>query len=615
MMRVPYLEIKLLLSPGQLRFVLSKHLHTLEKQVFFVNTSEIIADRLIGWGVEVIFGLPGDGINGMMEALRTRSDRIKFVLVRHEEGAAFSAVGYAKFTGKLGVCLATSGPGGIHLLNGLYDAHMDNAPVLAITGRTYSDLIGFRYQQDVDLLGPFSAVAGYNQIVMNASHAQMSVDLACKFAIENRDVAHISIPIDVQEQEFSKSQVTEHKVTKSTSDILPAVSVPDRSAIEKASAILNSGKKIVLFVGAGALGAGDEVIALAQKLNAPIVKSLLGKAVVPDDHPLTLGGLGLLGTSAAEEAMEKADTLLMVGTSYPFSDFLPKPDQAKGVQIDIRGDRIGTRYPVSVGLVGDSKATLRALDPLVKPSNDDSFLKDMQKKMSGWWELMEKRGTRTDFPLKPQSVVWTLSELLSDDAIVCSDSGTITTWAARYIKIRTKQMFSLSGTLASMANGVPYAIGAQMAYPDRQVVAIVGDGGFAMLMAEFSTAVRYNLPIKVIVIKNGGLGMIRWEQIGFLGHPEYGVKFQDIDFAKFAEACGGAGYRITKYEELKPMLSQALSEKGPAVIEATVDPNEPPYPASLELKQVENFAKALIKGEPNRKKIALTLYRDKIKEL
>ncbi|MGI0090071.1 MAG: thiamine pyrophosphate-dependent enzyme [Nitrososphaerales archaeon] len=580
-----------------------------------MNTSDIIADRLIDWGVEVIFGLPGDGINGMMEALRNRSDKIKFVLVRHEEGAAFSAVGYAKFTGKLGVCLATSGPGGIHLLNGLYDAHMDNVPVLAITGRTYSDLIGSGYQQDVDLLGPFSAVAGFNHIIMNAEHAQMTVDLACKHATGNRGVAHISIPIDVQEEQFSKDRVSEHKVPKSTSNILPAAFLPDHPALEQAASILNSGKKVVLFVGAGALGAGEEVLALAQKLKAPVVKSLLGKAVVPDDDPVSLGGLGLLGTSAAEEAMENADTMLMVGTSYPFSDFLPKPGQVKAVQIDIRADRIGIRYPVSVGLVGDSKTTLRELNKLVRPNDYDSFLKEMQKKMSGWWELMAKRGSRTDFPLKPQVVAWTLSDLLTDDAIVVSDSGTITTWAARYIKIKKSQMFSLSGTLASMANGTSYAIGAQTAYPNRQVVAIVGDGGFTMLMGEFATAVRYNLPIKVIVVKNGALGMIRWEQIGFLGHPEYGVRFQDIDFVKFAEACGGVGYKIEKYEEVKPTLEKALQEKGPTIVEAVVDPNEPPYPARLELKQVENFAKALIRGEPNRKKIALTLYRDKIKEL
>ncbi|MGI0079345.1 MAG: thiamine pyrophosphate-dependent enzyme, partial [Nitrososphaerales archaeon] len=434
-------------------------------------------------------------------------------------------------------------------------------------------------------------------------------------ATGNRSVAHISIPIDVQEEQLSKDKASEHKVPKSTSDILPSAFLPDQPALEQAASILNSGKKIVFFVGAGALGAGEEVLALAQKLKAPVVKSLLGKAVVPDDDPVALGGLGLLGTSAAEEAMEKAETMLMIGTSYPFSDFLPKPGQVSAIQIDIKADRIGTRYPVSVGLVGDSKTTLRELNKLVEPNDDDSFLKEMQKKMSDWWQLMGKRGSRKDFPLKPQVVTWALSDLLSDDAIVVSDSGTITTWAARYIKIRKGQMFSLSGTLASMANGTSYAIGAQMAYPNRQVVAIVGDGGFTMLMGEFSTAVRYDLPIKVIVVKNGALGMIRWEQIGFLGHPEYGVRFQDIDFVKFAEACGGVGYKIEKYEEVKPTLEKALQENVATIIEAVVDPNEPPYPARLEVKQVENFAKALIKGEPNRKRIALTLYRDKIKEL
>lgn len=580
-----------------------------------MNTSDIIVDRLIGWGVKVVFGLPGDGINGMMEALRRKSEKIKFVLVRHEEGAAFSAVGYAKFTGQLGVCLATSGPGGIHLLNGLYDAHMDNVPVLAITGRTYSDLIGSGYQQDVDLVAPFSQVARFNHVIMNASHAEMAVDLACKTAIGNRGVAHISIPIDIQEQELSKDQLSEHKVSNSTSDIAPAPTVPESSALQRGATILNSGKRIVLFVGAGALGAGEEVLAIAKKLNAPVVKSLLGKGVIPDENPMSLGGIGLLGTSASEEAMEKADTLFMIGTSFPFSDFLPEPGQARAVQVDIRADKIGIRYPVEVGLVGDSKATLQALTPLLEQKQNSSFLEDTQKKMKEWWGLMKNRGSRTDFPIKPQVVPWTLSDLLSDDAIICSDSGTVTTWAARYIKIHNNQKFSLSGTLASMANGVSYAIGAQAAFPDRQVVAFVGDGAFAMLMCEFSTAVKYNLPIKVVVVKNGALGMIRWEQIGFLGHPEYGVQFQDIDFAKFAEACGGVGYKIEKFEQVKPTLAKALSEKKPTIVEVAVDPNEPPYPARLELKQVENFAKALIRGEPDKKKIALTLYRDKIKEL
>jgi pyruvate dehydrogenase (quinone)/pyruvate oxidase len=444
----------------------------------------------------------------------------------------------------------------------------------------------------------------------------MCVDLACKFAIENRDVAHISIPIDIQEQEASKKHESEHKVPQSTSNVLPSVTVPPVADLQNAASILNSGKKVVMMVGAGALGAREEVLEIAQKLNAPVVKALLGKAVIPDDNPLALGGLGLLGTAPSEEAMEKADTLLMVGTSFPYSDYLPEPGQVKAVQIDIKGDRIGMRYPVTVGLVGDSRATLRALDPLINArARDSSFLEEMQHKMADWWKLMEKRGSRTDFPLKPQVVAWVLSDLLSDDAIVCGDSGTITTWAARYIKMKKARLFSVSGTLASMANGVPYAVGAQTAYPGRQVVAFVGDGGFTMLMGEFSTAVAHNLPIKVVVLKNGFLGQIRWEQIGFLGHPEYGVKFHDIDFVKFAEACGGTGYHVERYEDVRPTLSEALQTPGPTLVEVAVDPNEPPYPARLELKQVENFAKALAKGEPDRKRIALTLYRDKIKEL
>lgn len=579
-----------------------------------MNTSDLIADRLIDWGVEVVFGLPGDGINGMMEALRKRKDKIKFILVRHEEGAAFSAVGYAKFTGKLGVCLATSGPGGLHLLNGLYDAHLDNVPVLAITGNTYSDLIGSRYQQDVDLLAPFSQVAGFNHLVMNASHARMAVDIACKHAISCRDVGHISIPIDIQEQDLSEAHVSQHKVLKATSNVsTSSMAAADRRMVKEAASILNQGKKIVILVGAGALGAGEEVLELAGKLQAPVVKALLGKAVIPDESPYSLGGLGLLGTAPSEEAMQEADTLLMVGSSIPFSDFLPKPGQAVGIQIDIRPDRIGIRYPMKVGLVGDAKSTLRELIRQVSQKEDGRFLKSMQKRMKGWWKLMEASGTQTGSPLKPLVVAWTLSDLLADDAIVCADSGTNTFWAALGIKIKANQLFSVSGTLASMANGVSYAIGAQMGHPGRQVVAFVGDGGFSMLMAEFSTAVRYNLPIKVIVIKNGALEMIRWEQIGFLGHPAYGVDFQDIDFVKFAEACGGVGFRIQRYEEVRDVLSTALKEQRPCIVEAVVDPNEPPHPTAMKMEYAEKFAKALRKGERSGGKVGLTLYRERLK--
>ena len=304
----------------------------------------------------------------------------------------------------------------------------------------------------------------------------------------------------------------------------------------------------------------------------------------------------------------------MVGSSFPFSDFLPKPGQAVGIQIDVKPERIGIRYPVKVGLVGDAKTTLRELIRQVAENEDDRFLKSMQKKMKEWWRLMEISGTRKDSPLKPQVVAWTLSDLLDDDAIVCADSGTNTFWAALGIRMKTNQRFSVSGTLASMANGVSYAIGAQMGHPGRQVVAFVGDGGFSMLMAEFSTAVMYNLPIKVIVIKNGALEMIRWEQIGFLGHPAYGVDFQDIDFVKFAEACGGVGFRIQRYEEVRDVLSVALKEPGPCLVEAVVDPNEPPHPSTMKMEYAEKFAKALRKGERSGGKIGLTLYRDRIKK-
>jgi pyruvate dehydrogenase (quinone) len=580
-----------------------------------LNTCDVIADRLISWGVDTIFGLPGDGINGMMEALRKRQDRIKFVLVRHEEGAAFAACGYSKFTGRLGVCLATSGPGGLHLLNGLYDAHMDKRPVLAITGRTYSDLIGSGYQQDVDLTVPFSEVAGFNLMISNPSQAEMATDLACRYSISNNDVSHISIPIDVQVEELGEAKESEHKVPHMTSNAPTSISIPTRSYLDQAANILNEGRRVVIFCGAGALGAGDELIEISRKLNAPIVKALLGKAVVPDDDPNCLGGLGLLGTAPAQDALERADTILLVGTSFPFADYLPEPGQANGVQIDIRADKIATRYPVHLGLVGDSKATLRELLPSILQKQDSSFLFELQSKMKDWWKLMDERGSRKDKPLKPQTIPWALTDLLEDDAIVCTDSGTITTWAARYIKIKGRQLFSCSGTLASMANGVSYAIGAQIAFPNRQVVAFVGDGGFSMLMCEFATAVKYKLPIKVVVIKNGSLNQIRWEQIGFLGNPQYGVEFQDIDFVKFAEACGGAGYRIENFDDIKPTLSLALSEKSkPVVVEAIVDPNEPPYPAKLGLKYVENFAKALAKGEPHGGKIALTLFREKLSE-
>jgi pyruvate dehydrogenase (quinone) len=580
------------------------------------TTADVVAESLIDWGVDVIFGLPGDGINGFIEALRQRQDRIKFVLVRHEEASAFMACAYAKFTGKIGACVATSGPGAIHLLNGLYDAKLDNTPVIAITGSTYSDLMNSDYQQDVNLIDLFSDVSVYNTMINQPEQTEMAVDIACRTALSRRGVSHITIPIDVQERRIS-GRYSRHKVAGHTSDVFADSVVPDRSLLEKAAGILNSGERIVMLVGQGCLRAEDEVIAVAERLGAPIVKALLGKAVVPDDHPYSIGGLGLLGTEPATDAMTEADTLLMIGTSFPYIEFLPKPRQARGIQIDIKSEKIGLRFPVEVGLIGDAKLTLAALLPLLRQRSEEDkrFLKSKQEAMQNWFGLLRERSTRNDKPIKPQVIAAAVSEELEDNAIISVDCGTNTIWAAQHIMIRKGMKFSLSGTLASMACGLPYAIAAQVAYPDRQCIAFVGDGGFSMLMAEFATAVQYNLPIKIIIIKNNTLGMIRWEQMAFLGNPEYGVEFSPIDFAAYAEACGGRGYSITEPAEVRTIISQAFSEKKkPTIIEAYVDPFEPPMPPKVDMNLIRNMAESLARGQPYGGRIGLTLFRDKVHE-
>ncbi len=580
------------------------------------KTADVVAESLIDLGIDVIFGLPGDGINGFIEALRQKQNQIRFVLVRHEEAAAFMACAYAKFTGKLGACVATSGPGAIHLLNGLYDAKLDNTPVLAITGSIYSDLMNSDYQQDVNLLDLFSDVSVYNTMINQPEQAEMAVDIACRTALSKKGVGHLTIPIDVQERKVT-GRYSKHKVAGHTSDVFAGAIIPDRSLLEKTAKILDSGERIVMLVGQGCLGAEDEVIAVAEKLGAPIVKALLGKAVVPDDNPYCLGGIGLLGTEPATDAMSEADTLLMVGTSFPYIEYLPQPRQTRGIQIDIKSEKIGLRFPVEVGLVGDAKLTLSALLSLLRqrPEEEKKFLKSKQAAMQDWFGLLRERSTRNDKPIKPQLIAAAVSEQLEDDAIISVDCGTNTSWAAQHIMVRRGMKFSLSGTLASMACGLPYAIAAQIAYPDRQCIAFVGDGGFSMLMAEFATAVQYDLPIKVIIIKNNTLGMIRWEQMAFLGNPEYVVEFSPIDFAKYAEACGGRGYSIREPAEVRPILGQSFSEKKPTIIEAYVDPFEPPMPPKVEMNLISNMAESLARGQPYGGRIGLTLFRDKVHEV
>ena len=579
------------------------------------TAADVLIERLQDWGVEVVFGLPGDGINGIMEALRIRRDRIRFVQVRHEEAAAFMACGYAKFTGRLGVCLATSGPGGIHLLNGLYDAALDGQPVLAITGMTYHDLIGTRTQQDVALDRLFMDVAKFNERIMGPTHVENVTDLAVRTALAYRGVAHLTFPVDVQEMKAGTAR-SPRNVENHTSDAPGrSAGLPAEDRFRGAADLLNAGRRVAILAGRGALHAGDELEAVADRLGAPIVKALLGKAAVPDDSPFTTGGIGLLGTRPSQEAMERCDTLLMVGTSFPYIEFLPKPGQARAAQIELDPVRIGLRYPVEVGLVGDSRATLAALLPLLRPQTDRGFLEHAQEQMRDWRRLVDERGSRRDRPMKPQLLARELGLRLAADAIVACDSGTVTTWWARDIPARRGQMHAVSGNLASMGCGLPYAIAAQIAYPDRQVVAFVGDGGFSMLMAEFATCVKYRLPVKVVVVKNNTLGQIKWEQMVFLGNPEYGCDLHPIDFSLFAEACGGVGVTIEDPAECADALDAALAIPGPVIVQGVVDPLEPPMPAKVTLKQMTHFAESLLRGEPNRERIALTVLADKVREL
>jgi pyruvate dehydrogenase (quinone)/pyruvate oxidase len=580
------------------------------------TAADVMVDTLHRWGVEVVFGIPGDGINGIIEAFRKRKADIRFIQVRHEEAAAFAATAYAKVTGKLGVCVATSGPGGIHLLNGLYDAKLDGAPVLAITGLQFHDLINTHTQQDVELDKLFENVCVYNTRIMGAAHVENTTELACRSALSHRGVSHITMPVDMQEESLKSSSRSPRNVPHHVSNMMSTQrSVPPADALQAAADILNAGKKVTILSGRGAIGAGDLVEQIADRLGAPIAKPLLGKMSVPDTSPFCTGSVGLLGTKPSHDALTDCDTLFIIGSSFPYIEFYPKPDEAKCVQLDIDAARIGLRYPAHVGLVGDTKRTLTDLLPLLRRNDDRNFLESIQKSKKEWMDLMDLRGTVSDTPMKPQVVAHELNKLLRDDAIILSDSGTIATWYARHVMIHGSQMCTLSGNLATMACGLPYAVGAQVAHPERQVVALVGDGGFTMLMAEMLTAKKYSLPIKIIVFKNNALGQIKWEQMAMLGNPEYVCDLETFDFVKYAEACGVRGYRIDDPKMCRETLSEALRGSGPAVIEAVVDPNEPPLPAHIEFKQGLAFAEALARGTKDGGEILKTILKDRFREL
>src|SRR5437764_5988974 len=543
------------------------------------TVADLLIERLVDWGVNTLFGLPGDGINGIFEALRTHQDKIKFVQVRHEEAAAFAACGYAKFTGGLGVCLATSGPGAIHLLNGLYDAKLDGASVLALTGQTYHDLIGTFYQQEVDLVRLFSDVAVYNHEVRAPGHVDALINEACKAALSRRGVAHVCFPTDLQHEPGPEAYVRKGKSAHDAAGHTSAAwtrthpAAPDR-ALDATAKLLCEAERPALLVGAGALGAGDLVTAVSERLGAPIVHAYLGKAVVPTDHPNHMGGTGLLGDRPGVLAMEQCDALLIGGSSFPYLSYYPQPGKARAAQIDIDPERIGLRYPVEVALPGDARATLELLVQRI-PARDGQphgqsdaqsdgvrpWLAQLRHELADWRKVLRIQGESDDVPLKPQRVAWELNAQLPPNAILCGDSGTNTKYFARYLDVRPGMLASGSGNLATMASGLPYALGAQLAFPDRRAVAFVGDGAFTMLMGEMLTAVKYKLPIVVVVLRNDYLGQIRWEQMAFVGNPEFGVDLHNPhSFADWATNCGGLGFRATQPEELAPPFRAAFAK-------------------------------------------------------
>ena len=581
--------------------------------------SEAIITRLAEWGVDTVFGIPGDGINGIMEGLRRHRDKVRFVLVHHEEAAAFMATGYAKATGRLGVCLATSGPGGIHLLNGLYDAKLDHVPVLAITGMQETSVLGTGYQQEVNLDKLYADVAEYDQMIYNPVQLPSVVDNAVRTAYARRGVAHITVPNDIQVADADADPWAHVAPARSphTAPVMLAVpGMPDEQDLRRIAALLEEGGKIAILVGAGALHARNEVLELAEVLAAPVVKTLSGKAVIPDDSPFTTGGIGLLGTRPTADLMDEIDTLFMIGTNFPYTKHLPAPGKVRVAQIEADPVRAGARVPTEVPVVGDAKAALQGLLPLLKRRADTKFLDKYRGEMDKWRKQMVAEQDEDRDPIAPQYVVGMLDRLAADDAIMCCDSGTIATWAARHWSIRGDRKFYLSGNLASMAPGLPYAIGIQRAFPGRQVIGYVGDGGFSMLMAEFLTAIQHSLPVKIVINNNNSLGQILWEQM-VLGYPEHGVRYPQpyVDYAAFATANGALGIEVTSPGRVSTAIAEALSAPGPALVDVHVNPDEPPLPGKVEYQQAKKFAEAFLKGQPRKATIATTLFKDKIEQL
>ena len=583
---------------------------------------DYILSRLHSWGIRRIFGFPGDGINGLMGALDRSRDSdhpLEFVQVRHEEMAAFMACAHAKFTGQVGVCLATSGPGAIHLLNGLYDAKLDHRPVVAIVGQQARAAIGGNYQQEVDLISLFKDVS-HEYVHQATTPAQLRhlIDRAVRIAIAERTVTTVIVPHDLQEEEAVHLPPRKHGTVHSGRGYAHPRVIPTDTDLRAAASVLNAGKRVAMLIGAGALRAGEEVVQVADLLGAGVAKALLGKAALPDDLPFVTGSIGLLGTKPSWDLMNERDTLLMVGSSFPYSEFLPEEGQARGVQIDLDGRMLSIRFPMEVNLVGDAKETLRALVPLLERKADRSWREKIERDVADWWKTLEGRARMPAKPVNPQLVFWELSPRLPDGAILCADSGSSANWFARDLRMRPGMMASLSGNLATMGPAVPYAIAAKFAYPERTVFALAGDGAMQMNgLNELITISRYwrqwkSPRLVVLVLHNRDLNQVTWEQRVMTGDPKFPAAqvVPEFPYAAYAESLGLRGLKIERPEEVGRTWDEALRADRPVVVEARVDPEVPPLPPHITVEQAKKFAETLWKGDPEEAHLIRQTFRD-----
>jgi pyruvate dehydrogenase (quinone) len=581
---------------------------TVPEHPFMAKTvGDQIVERLHAWGVRRVFGYPGDGINGVMAALNRMTGKVEFIQARHEELAALMAVGHAKFTGEVGVCIATSGPGAIHLLNGLYDAKADHQPVVAIVGQQARAALGGEYQQEVDLLSLFKDVASeFVQMATVPAQVRHLIDRAMRIALDQRTVTCVILPHDLQRDKAVEEPPRLHGTVHTGIGTTTQLSQPATEQLRAAAQLLNEGSRVAILAGAGALHATDELIQVADLLGAGIAKALLGKAALPDDLPFVTGSIGLLGTQPSWEMMERCDTLLMVGTNFPYSEYLPPEGQARAVQIDADGRRLGLRYPTEINLVGDSRTTLQALMPLLLAKDDRRWREEIEGNVARWWKVLEERAMNEADPVNPQRVFWELSPQLPDNVIITCDSGTAAAWYARDVKLRRGMMGSLSGGLATMGCAMPYAMAAKFAYPDRPVIALVGDG--AMQMNGISAMVTLAHHWKkwadprfvILVLNNSDLNMVTWEQRGTEGEPKFDASqvLPSFEYAEYAKLLGLGGIRVDKPLAVALAWEEALSSDRPTLLEMMTDPNVPPVPPHVSSKQARHYARALLSGDP-----------------